>query len=90
MDMEVLEIWDVRIVPCSTAPGRYDVFRVSETESKVKDEYIRSVAYGVTLERAAEVCVEVIGFERSEDLRSFIDEYKKLKDELLSKMREFK
>lgn len=88
--MEILEIHDTRIVPCSTAPGRYDVFRVSETESKVKDEYVKAIAYGVTLGRALELCAEVNGFERSTDLRNFIDEYKRLKDELLSKVREFK
>lgn len=85
--MDSLKIGNIEIKRCPCAKSRYDVFETRSGE-ELKKEYTKDVAYGVSLDRAVALVVEITSFDESKDLVEFIDKYRELKEDLVTKIRE--
>lgn len=85
--MDSLKIGSIEIKRCPCTKSRYDVFETRSGE-KLKKEYTKDVAYGVSLDRAVALAVEITSFDESKDLVEFIDKYRELKEDLVTKIRE--
>lgn len=89
--MDELHVGDFIVKPCPYSANHYDLFEVRravDSEKRTKD-YVKDVAYGITLERTVTIIIESQAFDKAEgdSLIDFLKSYKKEKEEVLSQLR---
>lgn len=84
--MEILSVGNMKMIPSPNAKSRYDIFEVRSGEG-IKKAYQKDVAYGVSFARAIELMVERESFDKAQDMKDFLIQYKNLREELLEKVR---
>lgn len=81
----IIETENFIVRRCDCALGRYDIYR--KMTSKKGEGYEIAYAYGMTLEKAVMLISEDEAVDRSSELKSFIEEYKKISDSIINQFK---